>query len=585
MNLYFVVKIFISSFILLTVSLVMVPLVDGAEGRNDKIVAVLKGGLEKKNSLGDVIGYYITAKENVVVTPHLMFAINNSGKEMAVYQQAPISLPIGWSRVDSVMSWEMASGPQGGKVRGSHTVMAEPNNMFHLRDLIFEVHGEYKLDFKCVLFTGEVVKFSYIFTVQYQPSLVTIIEVPAGQNGSSLNPFPVIQLTDLLNTPIHIASVKVSFLIDSHPPKGHNEGDTSYITDQYGKASLDNIVLSEPGLYSYRIVANLPDGKQIYSAKHTVNIERARPVRIEFVHVPAGMAGFVLHKQPLLSVYDEKGMVNDNMSAITLHIDSQNSALLTGKKTAFPENYQYAFTDITINMPGKFELIAYLSIKGIVVLKASTFVNVDPAPTYLIASKKIQKYDIVDIAIYGNRPKYSRMHFMISGDPGCSVFNSPVVPYPADKPGAKVRKIHIAPHIHGQIHLCMTTEKQTNPTYVLLAQLHTGSLKAVPFALKTTFRAQDVPICKPTNEIEEALFRRGKSDDIEANRRYGCMLTRPVGTKGPCNCPSTLTCVSYMKDNLDIGQCVCCAPSMMGVVGALCAVGFSVVIYIIYQFV
>ena len=552
----------------------------------------LVGGRPNYDYLGNLVGYYTYADARAVVTPPIAFSIyTDSGSTVSLYDSTNATF--------SSLTFGILSRPVGSTtVTGTSPVNATSGNSFVLSDIIFDYQGKYNVWFNASLRNGDKFVFNQTFNVNRQPDLVALTRFPSGNNGSVLVPSPEIQMTDLLGNSVASRDVVAGFLITEAPPGGVNVGTKWYSANTAGAVVLNAIKVNLPGTYSYRIVANLTDGTQLFSTEYQVVVAKAPPTRIVIQNSPTGIAGFLLYSQPIFRTFDSVGPVQDDRTNVTLSISynapsfvyegESTSATLFGNLSVAQVDYSYTFFDLYMDKPGTYEIAVTVYMNGNAILISSFGLSIEAPPTYLIQGT-MQINAIGVIQIYGSTPATTGIYLKIADNEACTGTSSAIVPFPAANGTSAYRTFNIVPYIFGNnLYLCMTIAQQNY--YTVLVQYYLPSFNE-QYPKVLTFSAADVSTCNAITGTDAALYKAAGWTDIERGRQYGCKLTPPVsGTVAPCTCDTIYACDSYSKDifeppGLDIGRCVCCETWVLGVAGSITALFLLGVVFVIYMYV
>ena len=607
----------------LLIALLLIALVSiGASAQS--YTAKLVGGREDRNRFGDLLNYYIYAEERAIVSPFPAYELYRNGQFFPIYE--PLVVPThkekkafypnssltytrsvsrsitGQHRRDSTLQWSILSRPEGSQVvTGTNPIIAEKDNKFTFRDWVFDFNGRYNVLFEARLWNGDYMRFNRSITVDPQPSHVRLTSAPEGYNGTALSPMPTVQLVNLIEQKIKTSTAIITFVIISGPPGGENTGAAVYSTNKDGACELNRVILSLPGTYVYQIEAKLTSGDVLRTAQFSLVVEKALPTRIELVTSPYGISQFLLFSQPKFRVYDQKGIVHDDRTNITLIIGSNSPsfsyenqmshATLMGTTSVLPSSYDYTFTDLWLDMPGSYGIEAILFLDGFEHMSLSFYVTVDSPPTFLIPTP-LQVNSIGNVTIYGNYPKVRvalPTYFAMSSDSDCKTVDSSVLLWNESFPSnIAERSVQIVPYAQGTMHMCMKTATQNHFTK-LIQMYQQRYTEAFPYVDR--FSVADVSECKAIGGMLAAMYASVGWRDVVEGRRYGCKLSPPVaGTIAPCTCPATLRCATYTHKlftppNLDIGQCVCCTEWVLGLAGTAASLALVAVLAIIYFYV
>ncbi len=115
-------------------------------------------------------------------------------------------------------------------------------------------------------------------------------------------------------------------------------------------------------------------------ANKTIKMHRAPATELRWHTEPAGYKDRVFYRQPVIKLADANGLAQDgdNLHKITLTLYSDNGAILSGTKTVTLVNGVASFTDLKIDKPGTYKLVATIDLDGISSVESAAFTIPNP---------------------------------------------------------------------------------------------------------------------------------------------------------------------------------------------------------------
>lgn len=493
--------------------------------------------------------------------------------------------------------WHVRKAPFGAlSATGPQYWEANQNSQFTLTNLRFRSAGRYDVYFNTTLLTGEKVSFNRTITIQRQPTQIVHKTTVAGYNGSALFPAPTGQMQDFVGADVATSTVSVSLVFEASPTGSTIRGTLRKFTTSTGRVQFTDVICSIPGVYTFRLAALLSDGNTLTTASQAVTVERALPERIIMHTQVSGIARFHFYVQPLFSIVDAAGPSMDPRMNMTLAIVHNAPSLvyegfdtfatLLGTTTVPPVNYRYVFTDVTVDLPGRYTIRASLSLPTGAIVAHDFAVIIGNPPTYEVPNA-ITVNTLGTVVLFGEKPQVSPVFIKLATDANCVFSSSDEIPWVGSST-ALVHNITIVPFNQQPSYVCMRIPSQTS--YAALLQNYLQQF-AEPIPQIFTFSVLGVADCQPLTATQAFQYRVTGWREAEPLRRYGCALQPPVaGTVPPCSCPEVLVCKEYTHPRftppgLDIGQCVCCKPWVFAVSSIISGAFFIWILFVIVTWV
>uniref|UniRef100_A0A7S1QJN2 Uncharacterized protein n=1 Tax=Neobodo designis TaxID=312471 RepID=A0A7S1QJN2_NEODS len=497
----------------------------------------------------------------------------------------------------SFMTWFVRSAPFGAlSAVGPKQFYADDQSFFPLDGLRFRTAGRYEVVFNVSMITGTNFHFNRTIFVQRQPNSVIHATTVAGYNGSVFFPPPSAQLVDFTGAKVRTSTPTIEYVLEALPWLASIRGTLIQKADATGFATFTNMIPTLPGAYTFRLRAYLSDGSTLTTPSQQVIVARALPTRIIVRQSITGIARFQFFTQPIFSIEDSAGPSQDPRMNMSLSIAQNNPdfsyegyntiATLSGTTAVFPVNYRYTFSELSIDLPGNYEIRASLLLPTGATLSRAISLRINNPPTFEVVDTMVVNNPGI-ISLHGERPAVDRVVIMLALDEECSSPSSDQVVWPADENDG-IFNITIVPFNAQPSYVCMAIP--SHPNFAPLIQRYLPQYDEL-FPLVFTFSVQGVDECKPLSATAAAQYRSAGWETAAALRSYGCRLTPPVaGTIPACACPRPLTCdtLTHEKFNppgLDIGQCVCCETWVLAVAGTITGLFFALVILVIFVYV
>jgi hypothetical protein len=613
------------SLFLIVISLVSLISISSSVVEAIRFEARLVGGAEYRDIDGSLIKYFIFAEERAAVSPTPEFVIYDYVTKSNValgptpllnqrsgYKNPNRTRTISDSRTIgplqfSELHWYVRSAPFGALgIEGprSWTSTGYPDNKFRLTNWKFLTAGDYNIQFNTTFMDGTHFVFNHTLRVNRQPAFLTNGALPFGYNGSAWSPAPVGYVQNILGVTIATASVRVVFEFQAFPDGATWTGTFSRFTSSAGAATFDDIVVSIPGTYTYRMIATLSDGTNKTASSVQIQVERALPTKITRLASMDSMARFVTFELPQFIIYDRLGLSYDTRLNMTLSLTSNlpfysysgfdTVASLVGVISVQQRQLGYAFEfpGVSFDLPGAYEVTAAIALPDSTTLSLPFIANIDPAPTFQFTSPKtLRQNKISEMIIFGKRPPFNEILLMLARDGNCSQQASDMISWSAENANTTAagnRTFSVVPWYAGTLYPCMKLPSQSY--FGGLVQYYLQQFdEQYPFITSVTVAGVDE--CLAISSSESLQYRAAGWDDIEVNRQYGCALPTPAsGTIAPCSCPSHLTCGEYSHSiftpsGLNIGTCQCCSQWIMAVASTVISAAFLGMLYVVYEYV
>jgi hypothetical protein len=625
---------FILSIIIAVITLIS--LASSSTVSANRYEARLVGGKRWLDIDGAFLRYYIFAEERAVITPTPEYVIwdlqtgavknlapvppanagnarnsptpKNNSNNMTVTHSMSQSMSFDENEPRSRMRWYIKSQPFGALgVQGPRSWLSSghPLHRFRLTDWVFPTAGEYNIGFNVTFYNGGSFKFNQTIHVIRQPALLANGPLPFGYNGSAWSPAPIGYVQNILGITIATSSVNVTLEIQAYPDGATWSGTLTKFTSTDGSVRFDNLIVSIPGAYTYRMVALLSDGTVLGAQSVQINVERALPIVIQRLTSMDGIARFYPFQVPVFVIYDSVGLDYDPRLNLSLRLASnaplysyegyESTASISGV-TSVQQNitgYTFSFPGISIDLPGPYEVAADIALPDFTTLTLRFIANIEDAPTFEFPAGRnsLQTNKISTMTIHGVRPDYDEILLMLAVNENCSDQASDMIVWPresANVSAAKMRNFSVVPWIAGTLYPCMKIPSQ--PFFGHLVQNYLPQFDE-KYPLITSISVSGVSECPVMSSLEALQYQSQGWDSAEANRRYGCALPNPSsGTISPCSCPSHLTCSElthpvFTPANLNIGTCQCCAGWIMAVASLVIASVFAILLYVVYEYV
>lgn len=588
----------------------------------------LVGGKESRNAFGDLLGYYIFAEAGAVVTPAPQWEIFLGAQRQTIFENvaprvaAPsrrrvrpltnktyttspsLSLKSNsltlHNRRETIMTWSTISHPFGAPpVRGTRRVAATPNNRVSMTDWVFPIPGYYNMLMNVSLFWGAQTTFNVSLYVDPQPGRIVMRQFPAGYNGSFLTTAPQAQLEDLLGNPVRVSTPVVAFTVLNGPTGYRVLGTPSAFPDRTGLVRLSQVVLTLPGRYVVSLVARLTDNTTIQTPSFSLTVQRALPTNIIIITPPSGVTRAVFFTTPRYRIVDQVGFSQDSRVNMTIKIGlNEPSVVYSGQDTVahmqgvlsrVQAGFDFVFPDVSIDLPGNYEVVATLYMDGEVLLETKSGLVLGDLPTFSVVDL-VEVNTISRLLVMGSRPPTQPLYLKMSNELACQSSASDVALWgPEASPFVSQRNVSFVPFVSGRgKYLCIGVPSQTD--FIPLLLNYEPAFNE-PFPLQYTFEITGVSTCKTLTNTDVFLYRLAGWTTAATGRSYGCHLSPPVsGTIAPCDCFFILTCVefrhsSFTPPELDIGLCVCCK-GWVSIIAAVSTAGFFAgILYVIYKYV
>lgn len=565
-------------------------------------------------------------EERAPILPGLEFEVRNRVGDVREALCGTVGIPE--QTKCSTLSWYPVSMPErAGGVKGKNTaIVANAGNRFVFPDLIFPEKGVYNILFNISMFNGIKFKYNRTFVVNPQPSQLVMALCkptgkkddgvqdlcPAGFNGTALNPFPRAQLRgpndDAIRTQTPI--VRLTVVGGNSTPV---IGELTARPNAFGVIQFPRVVPLLPGRVTFKMEAQLscpradppisndPCFLETVPSLFVVDVKKALPSQIVALREVVGVARFLFAVQPLYTLVDAKGPTLDprvNMSISlgfnqpSVQYDSGTEefgvlATLSGKTFAKQnDDYTFVFNDLSINLPGSYDIMARLYYDGELLLTHAQRVTIEDPPTFEVSVIKVNS--ISTLTLYGRRPKTSPIWVRLSSDADCASFASTSVRWAEESnPYQIARNVSMVPFAAGdKIYVCMQLPVQPKPVKLLQHYLARFDEN---FPVEYTLSIIDVPTCQALSPLDALRYRAAGWTTAEERRQYGCALTPPAaGTIPPCTCSLIHVCdefrhSSFQPPGLNIGRCVCCREWVLAIAATVTAVFLSLVLFVIYQ--
>ena len=615
---------------MIAIAMVALLLLAAAPGAAIRFQARLVNGKPRIGIDGNFLGYYIFAEERAVITPTPEFEIwdlvTNSRRVLA----APPFVAVGanpptprnntaldtrthtQSRSKSLarlryssLRWTLRKAPLGAlNLKGPRSWISNGpvKHTFSLDKWVFQSAGEYSVGFNASFYNGGHFQFNWTVHVNRQPAFLANGPSPFGYNGTRLSIAPQGHVQSILGLPVATSTVNVSLEFQAYPAGATWSGVFSMFTSNAGVASFNDVTVTQPGAYTYRLLARLSDGSTIAAPSVQVNVERALPTVITRLASGDGIARFHMYEVLKFVINDVLGRDYDPRLNMTMRLGTNTPTFyyegldtvagLLGqasvKQSAVVPGYTFEFPGMSIDLPGTFEIVAAIALPDGSTLERRFVSTIRETPTFEVPSPLSQN-KLGVLTIFGPRPKYADMLLMLSDREDCTNQQSDMIVWPRERNTFQTsRNFSIVPWLAGAMYVCLKVPSQ--PTFGPLIQHYLPQFDEA-YPLIKALRVGGVAECAALTSLEAARYRSLGWDSAEGLRRYGCALAPPVsGTIAPCGCPSHLSCgelrhATFTPPNLNIGACQCCAGWIMAVASVIIASVFAGILYIVYAYV